>query len=37
MNETQTLKGLGMCGVNPFRVEKMIVVLPRVEATLGWN
>jgi hypothetical protein len=32
-----TLKGLGMCGINPFRVEKNGFVLPRVEATLGWN
>ncbi|HKG79790.1 MAG TPA: NAD(P)/FAD-dependent oxidoreductase [Pyrinomonadaceae bacterium] len=35
-NELQTLKALGLCGANPFRVQKNgCHIFPRVETTLG--
>ena len=35
--QDQTLKALGLCGINPVRVERLGPISPRVEATLGWN
>ncbi len=31
----QTLKALGLCGINPFRVERLGRIFPRVESNPG--